>query len=483
MAAARPLHRIPGLDGLVLGRMISTATQTAIDPINHPAHGNSSNWRFQPGTYTTKQLVEHVAPLLNSLIAQLGHDPPGAVPSRTILIEGLRSCLATTGRESTLPIGDASDMTGESARKEMATQAKRIGSLLVRCAQDAPPPSATNPQVSVRSPCEGHVWTRDVADLLIGPRSNGNLMQVYNEWLHQIVLLRDGLLPFENFDEVQLNVKHEGTRPLEDIRSKFLMQIMTAQVERTTLVDAAKVLTAPGLPSGGYGFQYASGIVMPISVFTGGPSILLRYVPAIVDDSQHHELLFDYENKDYFSVPREDIKEPDELIPSASSVPLMKLSPSTPKLASGSMAIETPPEAKTFSQVRYIKLCGVFEDGAQFSVDVGQVTRGLRYAYRIVSSNVDNQNGFVQHWSFGLHKASDVLSLPNLVTATGDSDGVTLHAIQAGNAMVRFALLGKLYPENVVLLSGNEQPLTRALGVGKGFGPRLVIIGGEPVPS
>ncbi|KAL8736869.1 MAG: hypothetical protein Q9181_002260 [Wetmoreana brouardii] len=483
MAATRPLHRLPGLDGLVLGRMISTPTQAAIDTINHTAHGNSSKWRFQPGTYTTKQVVENVAPLLNSLIAQLDRDPPGAVPSRTILIEGLRSCLATTGRESTLPIGDAVDMTGESARKEMATQAKRIGSLLVRCAQDASPPNPTSPQVSVRSPCKGHVWTRDVAGLLIGPRSNGNLMQVYNEWLHQIVLLRDGLLPFENFDEVQLSVKQEGTRPLEDIRSKFLTQIMTAQVKRTTLVDAAKVLTAPGLPSGGYGFQYASGIVMPMSLFNGGSSTLLKYVPAIVDDSQHHELLFDYENKDYFSVPREEIKAPLEVIPSASSVPSMKRSPSVPKLASSSMTIETPAEGEKSSQVRYIKLCGVFEDGVQFSVDVGQVARGLRYAYRMVSSDVDGENGSAQPWSFGLHKASGVLSLPNLVTATRNSDSIRLRVIQAGSAVVRLALLGKHYPENVVLLSGDKQLYNRALEVGKGFGPQFVIVGGEAVPS
>ncbi|KAL8987357.1 MAG: hypothetical protein Q9177_003418, partial [Variospora cf. flavescens] len=201
MAAARPFNRIPALDGLALGRLINRPTQAAINQINHTANGNSFRWRFQPGTYTTKQVVEHVAPLLNSLIAQLGQDPPGAVPSRKILIDGLRSCLATSGRESTLPIGDAVNMAGESARKVMANQAQRIGSLLVRCAQNAPPPDVTGPQMTVRSPCEGHVWTREVAGLLIGPRSNGNLMQVYNEWLHQIVLLRDGLLPFENFDE------------------------------------------------------------------------------------------------------------------------------------------------------------------------------------------------------------------------------------------------------------------------------------------
>ena len=53
-------------------------------------------------------------------------------------------------------------------------------------------------------------------------------MQVYNEWLHQIILLRDFLLPFENFEDVKFEVKAgaaEGTRPIEGIRSQLLMQL------------------------------------------------------------------------------------------------------------------------------------------------------------------------------------------------------------------------------------------------------------------
>ncbi|KAL8887727.1 MAG: hypothetical protein Q9215_004729 [Flavoplaca cf. flavocitrina] len=478
MTAARPLNRIPGLDGLAFGRLISPPTQAAINKVNQTAFGNSAKWRFQPGTYTTRQVVEHVAPLLNSLIAELGQDPPGAEPSRKILIDGLRSCLAISGRESTLPIGDAINMAGESARKVMAKQAQRIGSLLVRCAQNAPPPDVTVPQMTVRSPCEGHVWTREVAGLLIGPRSNGNLMQVYNEWLHQIVLLRDGLLPFENFDEVRLTIKQEGARPVDDIRSKFLMQIMTAQVKRTTVIDVAKALTASGLPSGGYGFQYGSGLVMPLSLFTGSSSILLKYVPATVDDSRHQELLFDYENKDYFSAPRHEISV-DEVTSNASSISSTNSYSTTSNPVFSSFAIENPRETDSFSQIRHIKLQGSFEDGAQYSVDVGQITRGLRYVYRAVNTNCEDSSA--EPSSFALHKASDVLSLPDLVTSTSRSDGVRLHVIQAGSAVARMALLGKLYPENVVLVNGEKQSPTSALGVGKGFGPQFVIIGGDVV--
>ena len=317
MAATQSLYHISGLDDLVLGRSIPLSTRMNYSEPTHRVPGYSSMWRFPPGTYTPKQIVEQVSPLFESLLIQLGRDPPGATPSRKILLDGLRSCLSLDGRESTLPLSKWANSTGNSARKEISSQAQRIGSLLVRYAQEASPPVTVNPQLSIRSPCEGHVWSRDVAGLLIGPRSNGNLMQVYNEWLHQIVLLRDGLLPFEIFDKVELVVKpdlSQGTRPLESIRPQLLMQIMSAQVKRTTLLDVAKVLMAPDLPSGGYGFQYARGVVMPTLLLTGSSSILLRYIPAIIDDSQQQELLFDYEKKDYFSVPRDEVGAPAETL-------------------------------------------------------------------------------------------------------------------------------------------------------------------------
>ncbi|KAL8996932.1 MAG: hypothetical protein Q9188_006448 [Gyalolechia gomerana] len=486
MAATSPLYHVPGLDGLVLGRMINTPVQATLNTIKHSANENSPTWRFQPGIYKPKQVIEHVALLLNSLITQLGRDRPGAVSSRTVLIDGLRSCLAISGRESTLPLGEGAQLSGESARAEMATQAQRIGNLLVRWASDASSPDATIPQISLRSSCEGHVWTRDAASLLLGPRSNGNMMQVYNEWLHQIVLLRDGLLPFENFDEVPLLVEPDaaqGMRPLEDIRPTFLMQILTAQVKRTTLIDVAKVLTAPKLPSGGYGFQFAGGALMPVSLLTGGSSVLLRYIPAIIDDSEHRELLFDYEDKDYFSVPREVIKAPDEWAPNITSLSPFQKSSSKSALVSSSLSVEVPSNTRLSSQSRFIKLRGTFEDNTQFSVDLGQVTRGLRYAYRVSPSDMEIEQAPLQPLSYGLHKSSDVLSLPNLVTSSPQTNGLRLHVIQAGSAVIRMALFGKLYPENIVLLSREEQLQTYALGSGKGFGSQFAIIGGELLQS
>jgi hypothetical protein len=479
MADSQSLYHIPGMEGLVLGRKIPQHTEATVNGRKQKTPDRSSIWDFPPGTYSPKQVVEQVAPLFESLLIQLGPDPPGA-SSRAILLDGLRACLSLDARESTLPLGKGANMTGNCSRKEIASQAQRISSLLVRYVQEASPAGPVSPKLSTRSPCEGHMWTPEVQSVLFGRRSNGDLMQLYNEWLHQLVLLRDSLLPFENFDEVPFIVQSNATggmRPLENGRTQFLMQVITAQVKRTTLLDIARGLRAPDLPSGGYGFQFARGVVMPVSVLTGSSSVLLRYLPAIVDDSQHQELLFDYENKDYYSVPREDIGRPVETVSSTSFSSSSKDSSSVSNLVSSSLAIETPLPANKSSPIRYIKLCGTFVDGSKFSVDLGQTARGLRYAYRAHSSPEDTSSS--QESSFGLYKAADVLSLPNLVTSTANPDQPSLHVIQASSPVVRMALLGKLYPENIVLLNGKGQAVSKALDVGKEFGPKFVISGGE----
>lgn len=65
-------------------------------------------------------------------------------------------------------------------------------------------------------------------------------------------------------------------------------------------------MLAPGLPrtqTGGYGFQYPHGLVVP-AVLAGGetPFHLLRYAPANLGPSSE-ELLFDYQFEDYYVAP------------------------------------------------------------------------------------------------------------------------------------------------------------------------------------
>ena len=473
MADVRPPYRISGLDGLTLGRIIAPSTA---NNNSKPSKPTSQVWHFPPGNYTPKQVVEHVAPLLESLLLQLGPDPPGAPSSHEILIAGLRSCLSSNTSESTLSI--KVDSRTDSSRKEMAQQASRIGDVLVQHAQEAIAPYI-NAKLVVRSPCEGHLWTSDVVQVLMGRRSNGMLMQIYNEWLHQLVLLRDALLPFENFNDVQLNFKPNsppGTRPMEKIRSQFLLELMTTQVKRSTILDVAKVFTAPGLPSGGYGFQYAHGTVIPTSLLTGAPSVLLRYVPAILDEEVgQKEILFDNEHKDYYSVPRTEIDKPAATFPSAYAAELINETSLSSKLADSTLNV-TLAKAES-GAIRQIKLQGSFEDESRFSIDLGQIARGLRYAYRAPAIKTEYEKpapASPESWPFFMHKAADVLAQPDLVTSNRDG----LHVILAASPIVRMALLGKLYPENVVLLK-EGQALSDALRVGKAFGPKFVIVGGE----
>ncbi|PTB78023.1 hypothetical protein M440DRAFT_17672 [Trichoderma longibrachiatum ATCC 18648] len=154
-----------------------------------------------PGVYTVQQLVANSGPLLDVVISRLGQDPPGQPSASSILIDGLAASLSTRGRESTFPLENASN---DAARSEIVHQANRVASTIVKHVKKTVKPAPKSLDFRIRSPCEGHLWTHSVAALLFGPRSDSQLMELYNEWLHRMVLLRDSLIPFENFEEVPL---------------------------------------------------------------------------------------------------------------------------------------------------------------------------------------------------------------------------------------------------------------------------------------
>jgi hypothetical protein len=466
--------RIAALDGLAFGRHV-LPNHTSDDA--KPSQEDQAGWNFKPGTYTPKQVIEQVAPLLESLLVQLGADPPGTTPARKLLVDGLSACLSTSSRESALPLPQN---TTDPARKEMAMQASRVTQLLLQYVEGASPKGA-DPHIVIRSPCEGHLWTHPVASLLMGPRSNGVLMQVYNEWLHQVILLRDALIPFENFAELQLCLKansSKGTRPMEAVRSQFLSELMTRQIKRTTILDVAKALTAPNLPSGGYGFQYQNGLVMPAALLTGTSSVLLRYIPATLDDRGNKEVLFESEYNDYYSVPRVEIGWSAKYV-SSTWPRALDDDPLAPKLIDSHLTVEDA--AGKPSSVCLLKLQGTFEDKSSFSIDVGQITRGLRYAYRVHANQAADEEKLIDipaTKACKLHKPSEVLAQSNLVSS--QDDGV--HVIHATSSIVRLALLGKLYPENIVLLD-DDKTSSRALSAGKGFGPKFIVVGGKIVAN
>ncbi|AEO68493.1 uncharacterized protein THITE_2051111, partial [Thermothielavioides terrestris NRRL 8126] len=244
-----------------------------------PPATRRNEWQFRPGTYTPREFIREIAVLLESVIVQLGPDKPGEPDSRSIFMDGLRSSLSHEGREATLPLADWND----EHPSELTRHILRIGKAIYQYASESLGAVPGNPALTVYSPCEGHKWVPPAGRLLRSERSSPVLMMLYNEWLHQITCLRDGLIAFDNFEDVVLNLtdaERPGTRPMQDVREALLAQIARGRVSRETLLETAKVLTAPDLPAGGYGFQYDHGVVLPAALFSGaGSSLFLRYSP------------------------------------------------------------------------------------------------------------------------------------------------------------------------------------------------------------
>ncbi|KAJ5156848.1 hypothetical protein N7492_009651 [Penicillium capsulatum] len=272
-------------------------------------------WGLRSGIYTPRQLVEGFSPLLDAVVTRLGPDPPGTSPTRVRLLANVAANLATDTREATLRLSEPLDIS----RREIKQQATRIGKSLVQWAHESHAESF-DPEMYLRSPCEGHLLLPSNVDLMFGDRSQPHLMQLFNEYMHQMVLLRDALLPFQNYEEVLIPVdrKARGIRHLESARSQFLAEVLTKHATQRGVVSYAKALLAPGLlrtASTGYGFQYAHGTVLP-AFLAGGPTPLhlLQYIPAKLD-TKVTDILFDYQFQDYYSAARVEIALGTQLAP------------------------------------------------------------------------------------------------------------------------------------------------------------------------
>ena len=106
------------------------------------------------------------------------------------------------------------------------------------------------------------------------------------------------------------------------------------------------------------------------------------------------------------------------------------------------------------------------------SIDLGQITRGRRYAYPVGKAQgapANNSSNTPVH----VHSAWKVLteSGASLLTAKGG-----IHLINAGSKVELLALLGKIYPENVIVVKEGEY-LDAAQVAGKGlpYGGRFII--------
>ncbi|KAM5380972.1 hypothetical protein ACJZ2D_003281 [Fusarium nematophilum] len=484
-SASNDPYLLPGYKNLSLGFRIPSPSPSAT--MNNPQRTAPQRQQCHPspGIYTARDLVQITSPLLTSILNELGDDNGVEPTSKDILLDGLAASLAITGRESTLPLSYGKSDT---SRLEIAKQAQLIGTTLVDYARASSHVRTTEESFKLYSQCEGHLWTSAVAGLLLGPRSNSGLMQLYNEWLHRMILLRDALLPFENFDQVPLIIPsntRQGLRDFEEPRKNFLLQCLAGRIPQAAIVDVAKVFTARGMGSGGYGYQYAQGLVMPAFLSSSSSLHLLRHHPARIDDSKV-DVLFDYEYPVYYDAERNELPRAESLPPGQWPPPsLLALEPQVTKSSIGVSTAKDP-------ERRVLKIDLVLENGEAVAVDVGQIARGIRYAYRCsgadqtrekrkLNQNILNETTSLKALrsssitALHVHGAGNILGSPGLITPDLKSRPNELHLFCAKDPLIRLALLGKLYPENVILLDEDDDP-EKALQVGKGFGGRVVVV-------
>ncbi|KAL4779646.1 hypothetical protein BJX76DRAFT_361575 [Aspergillus varians] len=447
---------IYGLGNILVGRPIAAQL-----PPFPAASMSNTDWTLQPGVYTPRQIVQGFAPLLDTVLHHLTPDP-SARPPRTQLLDNIAAILSTDTRKSSLPFPAE---VPDNSRRETRDQARRIGQDLVKWAAEAAR-DISRPDLAIRSRCEGHLLTHENANLMFGRRSKPQLMQLFNEYMHQMVLLRDSLLPFQNYEDVLIPIpggKVRGLRHMEGPREKFMASLFTKQVTQASIVAMARSLLAPELPrtaTGGYGFQYAHGTIIP-SLFAGDqtPLHLLQYLPAQVDPSRN-EILFDYEFDDYYIAPRVEISPG-----SISSSPVSFPEPSDIRVETARLALRGSDSGS--KSVRRLDLGLEFNNGRCVAVDVGQIARGWRYSYRAGEPGSLDSKTIV-------HAAHEVLLQPGSGLISAEAGG--FHVIAAEERIVALAVLGKLYPENVVRLAATDG-LEKAINAGKGFEPKFVVWG------
>jgi hypothetical protein len=338
-----------------------------------------------------------------------------------------------------------------------------------------------------------------------------------------MILLRDALLPFENFEEVPFVIpalSSKGLRAFEEPRKLFLLECLTGSISHSAIVDAAKSFTAGlyALPRGGYGLQYSQGLILP-AFLSGSSSInLLRYHGARLDDSQTN-LLFDYEHPVYYRAPRHELAEPESQIPPG-VWPHPSLMTLNPRVTNSKLGINVGSD----SNRRILQLQLDIDTGISVSVDIGQISRGFRWAYRSASSKHNKGQSQTKHndaitdqniqvttpprtpdseirqsdslptppldvcdnrpkgfsSSTIIHASAHALAQNGLVTASKVQQGhrthkSPVHVFPAKDPLIGLALLGKLYPENVIILDEDDDP-ERAEKIGKGFGARFVVL-------
>ncbi|MFD7596528.1 hypothetical protein ACFV6D_26265 [Kitasatospora sp. NPDC059812] len=435
-----------------------------------PALGGS-RWNTFPaaGTaLTAREFFTATEPLLQGVI----DDNALTAADSEVLETQIRATLALGTRETSLPL--AVGPGSAPATHELGAQAEEIGHELAswaaaalerlladRIALPAGP-------LIVRSHCYGHLLTPPATDLLLGRRGGPVTMQLYNEWLHQVVLLRDALLPFTNWQDVPLLITPTGLRHIEPARDAFLTELLVRRIRHTSIVAFARHAvigtsdtSGASNPSGpaGYGFESSGGTALP-AVLDQPPLTAPRYLLTWRPDPAADETVTHVaELRDYYAAPRTLV----EHLPPATTTP----GPLTGRITGRIVAGPVADGARTAA----IELT---HDGATAHVDLGQALRGHRFAHRPdgatsaealpADAPATNPPAAADVWT--------ALRAPGLVwTEAGDA---VLDATGQGDLVV-LALLGRLYPENVTLHPADhpvthptDHPADRAPASGNG---------------
>jgi len=433
------------------------------------------DWNLPAGVYRAKEVVMELDKMLEAILIQLG-EPMNGDP--TVLLDSLQANLAISGRLSSLPLGPLA--LEDKAGAEITAQAVRIGEQLVSWAREinseknalAKYGPETLGKLEFRSHCYGHPLIPEAIAQVWGPYGGPKIMQIYNEYLHQFVLLRDALLPFANWEEVPFEVKEhagfKGLRFLEPAREIFLTQLLGKKLTHKSIIRYAQSVVSSGLTDAGYGFQYHLGTILPAGLGESARTAaqyLLKWHPVQTIATDGTEDLtavsFDYEYEDYYAAPRNEAGKGTPV--NENGLPISGEHYGEPSIA------RLLPNAGTDRTTLRFNLAMA---GREFTVDLGQLFRGHRFLYR-PNRNDNADAALAKRNSVSWHLAANILAHSGLVT---NIDGI--HFIPSGgNELVLWALLGKLYPENVVLLDkGDKEELEAAYVSGKGFGTQFLVL-------
>jgi hypothetical protein len=413
-------------------------------------------WDLPRQPSTARQIVDYLDTLFEAVCLRLGD-----TVDRRPLLQSMAATLAIEGREACLPLATLN--FPDPLRRELTAQADVIGRRIAAWAAEANAAGIARAGFSrhvlehleLRSRCDGHPWTEQATRLLTGEHGGPAVMQLYNEWLHQLVMLRDALLPFENWEEVPLPLDlpdARGLRGLEPARATFLAGFLTRIATHASVVAYARALfeSGPIEPDGDvYGFQAKHGLALPSPIgrddIGDGSRGLLTWHPTIVAQALPGRThAFRCAEADYLAAPRSTLAE----------------------TSGGDLEQDATIVAE--GSTLWLEI-GI--DARKHRIDLGQCLRGQRFAYRPAAGRTTRAPVEVTH-----HPAAGALGAPGLVTAEAG-----VHVFDTdGDPLLALALLGKIYPENVVL--AGTAPRDAVLAAGKGYGAKFVLVASDDLP-